>query len=163
MATLLSGVAFASPQQDFIDSIAPASQRILPGYGLWPSVMIAQACQESGYGQSYLATHGQNIFGRKCNHDPCMQILTPEYRNGVRVMEVQSFQIYESMDEAIHDYAQRFFHKWASGQPVYNMDASTPFTFIDSVATTYAGDPIYAWKVKSLIYEYDLQKYDQKN
>ena len=158
---LCSGVQ-ASPQQDFIDRIAAPAQAILPGYGLWPSVFIAQSCLESGFGTSYLATEANNYFGRKCGRDPCISVLTPEYRNGIRVLETHYFQIYGSLDEAIHDYAQKYFRKWLSGEPVYRMDASTPFTFVDSVAGTYATDPKYAWKVKSIIYEYDLTKYDQE-
>ena len=76
------------------------------------------------------------------------------------VLELHSFQVYESLDEAVHDYAAKFFRKYDNGTSIYDMDASTPFTFIDSVASRYATDPKYAWKVKSLIYEYDLRQYD---
>ena len=158
---LLSPPCFAGQPENFIADIAPAAERILPGYGLWPSVFIAQSCLESGFGKSALAEQANNYFGRKCGYDPCIEIPTAEYRDGERVMEFHSFQVYGSLNEAVHDYAEKFFRQYDSGLPVYNMDASTPFTFVDSIAGKYASDPKYAWKVKSLIYEYDLQKYDQ--
>ena len=58
-------VATASPQSDFLDKMGPVAQEIVPGYGLWPSVFLAQAALESGWGRSYLAVAANNYFGRK--------------------------------------------------------------------------------------------------
>jgi flagellum-specific peptidoglycan hydrolase FlgJ len=158
---VISGGACASPQQDFIDELAPIAQEILPSYGLWPSDLLGQACQESGFGKSELAKKANNYFGRKCAQEPCIWILTPEYRNGKKVMELHQFQVYETVEEAVRDYAKKLLRKYSSGVPVYNIDASTPFTFIDSIAHTYATDPNYAIAVKRIIIEYELTKYDQ--
>lgn len=160
MATLISGGAFASPQDEFIDRMAPVAQEILPGYGLWPSVFIAQAALESGWGRSWLATTANNYFGRKCLELPCIEIKTPEYRRGQQMIEAHSFQIYDSLPAAVHGYCQQFFRRWESGVLIYNMDASTPETFIRSVAPRYATDPRYADKVIRIINEYDLRRFD---
>jgi len=86
--------------------------------------------------------------------------MTPEEHDGVQVLEPHKFQMYGSLSEAIQDYADFINRRYASGARVYNIDARTPFTYIDSIAKHYASDSRYAWKVKSIIYEYDLQKYD---
>ena len=159
----LSGVAFASPEQDFLDKMGPVAQEIIPGYGLWPSVFLAQAALESGWGRSWLAINANNYFGRKCLQLPCIEIKTPEYRKGQRMIEEHSFQIYCTIQDAVHGYCQQFFRRYESGAPVYDMDASTPETFIRSVGRRYATDPDYADKVLAIIRRYDLQKYDRRD
>jgi flagellum-specific peptidoglycan hydrolase FlgJ len=164
VAVMFAGctVATASPQ-DFIDRMGPVAQEIVPQYGLWPSVFLAQAALESGWGKSWLATTANNFFGRKCLELPCLEIKTPEYRKGQRMIELHSFQVYDSIPAAVHGYCQQFFRRYASGAPVYpEMDASTPETQIRSIAGRYATDPRYADKVLSIIYEWDLQKYDRR-
>ena len=37
-------------EKDFIEEIAPAAQKACKRYGYLPSVLIAQACLENGYG-----------------------------------------------------------------------------------------------------------------
>ena len=163
---LLGSVCFAHTEtpEEFFNRLAPSARAILPGYGLWPSVFLAQCAQESGFGRSYLATEANNYFGRKCGYDPCIEIETNEVRSGITVRETHAFQKYNSVEEAIHDYARGYLRSWNSGVKVYKlMDASTPYTLIFSVAPTYATDPNYAKKVIILIGEYNLERFDQKD
>ena len=165
LMALLASVCFAHTDtpEEFFDGIAPAAKAILPGYGLWPSVFLAQCAQESGFGRSFLAVEANNFFGRKCGYDPCVEIETNEVRSGITVRETHAFQKYGSVEEAIHDYARGYLRSWDSGVKVYKfMNASTPFTFIVSVAPTYASDPKYAKAVIRLIGEYNLERFDQK-
>ncbi len=38
-------------EKEFIEAVAPAAQRVCKRYGFYlPSVLIAQACKENGYG-----------------------------------------------------------------------------------------------------------------
>ena len=157
-----SAVAQASPQE-FIEKMAPVAQEVVPQYGLWTSVFLGQAALESGWGESWLAKNANNYFGRKCLQLPCIEIKTPEYRKGQRMIEEHSFQIYESIPDAVHGYCQQFFRKYASGVPVYpELDASTPEALIRSIAPRYATDANYAEKVLAIIREWDLTKYDTK-
>ena len=158
-AMLVHGVAAAAPaslQDEWINKIGPSAQRIVTPSCGFPSVTIAQSAQESGWGTSFLATEANNPFGRKCGHEPCIQIITPEYRNGVWVKEVHLFQVYSDLDEALTDYRDKLAKPW------YVRDFSSPQAFIDSIASKYASDPNYARKVKSIIRDYDLEKYDTK-
>lgn len=52
-------------KESFIKEIAPYAQKIQKEFKILPSVVIAQACLESGYGTSFLANQGKNIFGTK--------------------------------------------------------------------------------------------------
>lgn len=151
----LTSVAFASPA-DFIDRMAPAAQRIVTPVCGFPSVTIAQGGQESGWGTSELFKYN-NPFGRKCGVGPCVWILTPEYRDGVRVMEWHQFQIYLSLDAALVDYCDKLSKPW------YRRDFSSAKAFIFSIAKPYATDPDYAPAVWKIIQRYDLQKYDGRN
>ena len=165
VAVMIGGclVATASPQSDFLDKMGPVAQEIIPGYGLWPSVFLAQAALESGWGRSYLAQTANNYFGRKCLAEPCIDVWTPEYRQGVKTIELHRFQWYLTISAAVHGYCQQFFRRYASGAPVYpELDASTPETFIRSIAGRYATDAKYAEKVLRIIDEWGLECWDLK-
>jgi len=175
VAFLLGGlfspsILFSSPQQDFIDRQAVVAQEIVPQYGLFVSVYLAQAALESGWGTSSLATQGNNYFGRKCGHSPCIKVWTDEWRNGQMVREEHYFQRYETLQEAIRDYCQKYLRTWASGYPVYYIDTSSPFAFVDGITgngeearkyNSYATDPKYGNKLKSIIVQWDLERYDR--
>ena len=119
VAVIIGGpVATASPAQ-FIDRMGPIAQEIVSQYELFPSVFLAQAALESGWGTSLLSQQANNYFGRKCLESPCVEIWTPEYRDGVRMMEPHMFQVYPTARAAIHGYCQQFFRKWKSGTPVF--------------------------------------------
>ena len=155
-------VATAAPQ-DFIAQMGPVAQEIVPGYGLWPSVFLAQAALESGWGRSWLAVNANNYFGRKCLAEPCIDVWTPEYRQGIKTVELHRFQWYPTITAAVHGYCQQFFRRYESGAPVYpELDASTPETFVRSIAPRYASDPRYAEKVLRIIDEWGLKSWDAK-
>ena len=164
VAVMVGGclVATASPQSDFLDKMGPVAQEIVPQYGLWPSVFLAQAALESGWGTSLLSRQANNYFGRKCLESPCIEIWTPEYRDGVRLMEPHMFQVYPTVRAAIHGYCQQFFRKWKSGAPVYSFDASTQESFVRSIWPTYASDPKYVDKVLNIIEKWGLKSWDKK-
>ena len=50
---------------DFINEIAVDAQRIYKKYNILASLIIAQGCLESAWGQSALAQEGKNLFGIK--------------------------------------------------------------------------------------------------
>lgn len=152
---LLSTTVFSGPQQEFIDRVAPIAQKIIvPSCG-FPSVTIAQGGQESGWGTSELSKY-DNVFGRKCNHDPCVWILTPEYKNGKKVMEWHQFQVYNSLEDALIDYCDKLDKPW------YKRDFSSPQAFILSIQKPYASDPNYAASVMAIIRKWDLEQYDRR-
>ena len=62
-----------SSEKEFIEAVAPAAQKACKRYGYLPSVLIAQACHENGYGiPSYWDNSGikyllqyNNMVGQK--------------------------------------------------------------------------------------------------
>ena len=52
-------------QQTFISEIAPGAMAAQSRYGIPAAVTIAQAIDESGWGQSALAIRDHNLFGIK--------------------------------------------------------------------------------------------------
>ena len=160
LAALMS-VAFASPESDFLDRMGPVAQEIVPKYGLFPSVFLAQAALESGWGRSYLAQNANNYFGRKCLEEPCIEVWTPEYVNGVKQIELKKFQFYFTITSATHGYCQQFYRRWKSGTLVYTINTSNAEAFVHSIAPIYATDPEYAEKVLKVIEQYDLKRYDR--
>jgi flagellum-specific peptidoglycan hydrolase FlgJ len=159
---LIPAMALTSPQQDFLDRMAPIAQEIVPQYGLHPSAYLAQSALESDWGRSLLARQANNYFGRKCLESPCVEIWTPEYHDGVRSMEPHMFQVYPTIRAAVHGYCRQFFRTWSNGTQIYKFDAGSPESFVRSIWPTYASDPKYVGKVLDIIRRYDLEKYDRR-
>ncbi len=69
-------------QYNFIRDIAPLAQQTQQEYNILASVTIAQACLESNFGQSTLASKYHNLFGVKASGDaPTVTLDTQEYEN----------------------------------------------------------------------------------
>ena len=73
-------------QQAFISLVAPGAIAAEQRYGIPAAVTIAQAIDESGWGQSVLATADHNLFGIKGTGPAGTDMLpTREHENGVWV------------------------------------------------------------------------------
>lgn len=62
-------------------------------------------------GTSYLATHGNNLFGIKADAawtGATIEIITNEYRDGEKKQEKHLFRKYNSWNESVADYAKFF-------------------------------------------------------
>lgn len=155
-AIIWGGSHCGAAPSDFIDRVAPVAQRIVTPSCGFPSVAIAQGGQESGWGESELSQYN-NFFGRKCSCWPCVWIMTPEYRDGIKVMEWHAFQAYDSLDAALADYCDKLDKPW------YRRDFTGPREFIYSIASPYATDPNYAASVWAIIKRYDLERFDRRD
>ena len=67
--------------QDFINSVVPGAKQGYTTYGIFPSVTIAQAINESAWGKSKLVRTDNNLFGIKFpgKHDPGIKISKGSY------------------------------------------------------------------------------------
>lgn len=131
-----------------------------------PSVTIAQACLESGWGKSELATKAYNLFGIKASKDwtgESYTVKTAEYdSNGKKYYINAAFRKYRSWQDSIVDHA-RFFHTPAWREDNYKnvigeVDYRKACKSLQSAG--YATSQEYASQLIGLIEMYKLDKYD---
>jgi len=148
-----------SSQQAFISKIAPGAIAAQRKYGVPASVTIAQAIDESGWGNSTLATRDHNLFGIKGTGPAGTAALpTQEYQNGQLVTSTHSFRVYHSTAESIDDHGKLLA---TSGYYRRSMaDRRNPNAFAQSLTGIYATDPSYGSKLVSLMQQYNLYRYD---
>jgi flagellum-specific peptidoglycan hydrolase FlgJ len=149
----------SSSQQAFIDAIAPGAVAAQHKYGVPASVTIAQAIDESGWGQSTLAIQDHNLFGIKGTGPAGTTSLpTQEYQNGQLVPSIDSFRVYHNTAESIDDHGKLLA---TSGDYGTSMgDRRNPNAFAQALTGIYATDPSYGTKLVSLMQQYDLYRYD---
>jgi flagellum-specific peptidoglycan hydrolase FlgJ len=152
-------VPLTSAQQAFISDVAPGAIAAQQRYGVPASVTIAQAIDESGWGQSTLATKDHNLFGIKGTGPAGTDTeLTSEYVNGQWVTISASFRVYHNIAESIADHARLLA---TSGYYTQAMaDRNVPDAFANDLTGVYATDPSYGATLISLMRLYDLYRYD---
>ena len=148
-----------SAQQAFIGAVAPAAVAAQRKYGVPASVTIAQAIDESGWGQSNLAVNEHNLFGIKGTGPAgSYQQLAQEYQNGQLVTGMSSFRVYRSAAQSVDDHGKLLA---TSGYYRRAMAVrGNPNAFAASLTGVYATDPEYGAKLIRLMQQYDLYRYD---
>jgi flagellum-specific peptidoglycan hydrolase FlgJ len=153
-------IAASQGQQAFIRAVAQGAMATQRKYGVPAAVTIAQAIDESGWGQSYLATRDHNLFGIK-GSGPAGSDMQPtqEFINGQAVSQIASFRVYHSIAQSIEDHGRLL----ASGGPYQQSMTLTqdPNAFASSLTGVYATDPSYGAKLISLMQRYNLYRYDR--
>ncbi len=181
------GMEPCSSEQEYIQKIAPAVQRVCKKYGYLPSVLIAQSCLENGYGiPSYWDNpeitgliYYCNMVGLKSEllsaswaeytvwGGESLEKKTPEVYNGVSVIITDSFRIYDSIEQSFADYL--LFMKYASnygvgGTPKYGetiLKQKDPEKLIKAVSRRgYATGTTYPTSVMRIINKHNLTQYD---
>ena len=146
-------------QQAFISLVAPGAIAAQQRYGIPASVTIAQAIDESGWGQSALATADHNLFGIKGTGPAGRDMLpTREYENGAWVTRTAAFRAYHNIAESIEDHSRLL----ATGQAYQHAMASRhlPDAFATALTGVYATDPGYGSNLIALMRLYNLYRYD---
>jgi flagellum-specific peptidoglycan hydrolase FlgJ len=146
-------------QQAFISQVAPGAIAAQQKYGIPASVTIAQAIDESGWGQSALATADHNLFGIKGTGPAGRDMLpTQEYENGIWVTRTAAFRVYHNIAQSIADHGQLL-----AASPVYRHamnDRHLPDAFASDLTGIYATDPSYGASLIALMKLYHLYQYD---
>ena len=153
-------VSGTSAQQAFISAVAPGALQAQRRYGVPAAVTIAQAIDESGWGQSELAARDHNLFGIKGTGPAgSVPLPTQEYVNGQPVSTSASFRVYHNVAESIDDHgrllARSGYYQQAMG------DRQHPDKFAAALTGVYATDPNYGANLISLMRRYDLYRYGQ--
>ncbi len=147
-------------QQAFISAVAPGAIDAQRRYGVPAAVTIAQAIDESGWGQSELAAQDHNLFGIKGTGPAgSVPLPTQEYVNGQPVATSASFRVYHDVAESIDDHgrllARSGYYQQAMGERQH------PDKFAAALTGVYATDPDYGANLISLMRRYDLYRYGQ--
>jgi flagellum-specific peptidoglycan hydrolase FlgJ len=144
-------------KNDFINSILPGAIEAYKKHVILPSLTLAQAALESGWGTS---APGYMLFGIKwapgCGYDSQL-LWTTEYYDGKMTHVQVMFRKYNSYAESIEDHAQLLL------KPRYaKVLAAKDFKEAcnEIYKAGYATDPEYPVKLIGLIEGYGLNKWD---
>lgn len=148
-------------QQNFIVSVEQGALAGWYEYKILPSITVAQAILESGWGTSKLAQTAHNMFGIKDSDDwsgATVAMPTTEVINGKTIQINAQFRAYSSILASIEDHGAFLSRKTRYSNLVGN-------THYKSVANNlhadgYATDPGYAGKLINLVEECHLTVLD---
>jgi len=146
-------------QQAFISEVAPGAVAAQRRYGIPAAVTIAQAIDESGWGQSQLATADHNLFGIKGTGPAGTSVRpTQEYLDGSWVATTASFRVYHSVAQSIADHSKLL----ATGESYQQAMANhqSPDAFANDLTGVYATDPSYGSSLIAIMRLYNLYRYD---
>lgn len=167
-AVNLNQTVHATTQSTFLNKAARQAQRAAKKYGLYPSVMIAQAIVESAWGQSTLATRANNLFGLKADDNWTGQVYTARTREenskGKSYYITAKFRKYSNFEGSFDDNGKKL-RLGVSWQPLryqkaWIENAKNPSAATKALTGTYATDHRYNLTLNERITTYNLTKYD---
>ena len=165
-------------EKQWIDLIAGDAQRAANLYGYLPSVLIAQTCQETGYGSTDLSQVGRyNVVGMKVDllNDTWKSAYwngdvygkeSPEWYGDKKIFKFSEFRKYPNYFCGLADFCQ-FLHdaKLDDGSYKYRdlLGTKDPYTLIEGVRSRgYCTDPEYSRAIMRIIEKHNLTQYDRK-
>ncbi|MGF1873353.1 flagellar assembly peptidoglycan hydrolase FlgJ [Photobacterium indicum] len=146
---------FDTPK-DFVTRMRPYAEKAANAIGTDPSVLIAQAALETGWGKKVIKNavgSSNNLFNIKA--DPRwsgnkVATNTLEFHNGIAVQEKAAFRSYENYQDSFNDYV-----RFLNDNPRYSKaleNPKEPAQFIRNIHNAgYATDPKYTEKVLSVM------------
>lgn len=155
--------AFKSPDE-FIATMLPMAQDAAARIGVDPTVLVAQAALETGWGKSILrqddGSSSFNLFNIKATGSwkgDSARAVTSEYENGQVVKETAQFRAYGSYADSFHDLVNLLQNN-DRYQGVLKA-ADNPEQFVKELQKAgYATDPNYASKITAIARQ--LQSYE---
>ena len=161
LAPATTTVPASAVQQAFISEVAPGALTAQREYGVPAAVTIAQAIDESGWGQSQLALQDKNLFGIK-GTGPAGTVLMPtqEFEDGEWVTVNAPFRVYSSVAQSITDHA--LLLATSSSYKPAMADKLSPDTFANDLTGVYATDPGYGSTLIGLMRLYNLYRFDAR-
>jgi flagellum-specific peptidoglycan hydrolase FlgJ len=152
-------ISAASAQQAFINAVAPGAMATQRRFGVPAAVTIAQAIDESGWGQSMLAANDHNLFGIKGTGPAGSDVQpTEEYENGQWITTNAPFRVYHNFAQSIEDHGQLLASSGYYTQAMANRN--DPNAFANDLTGVYATNPEYGADLINLMQQYNLYRYD---
>ena len=133
----------------FFDLIIEPAQNEMLHRQILPSITMAQAILETGYGNSELARRANNYFGMKGIYNGCKYA----YKN-------DDYRCYNDLKASFIDHSNHLRKKPEINKLIrdYNKDFNDWVRAL--VDINYATDPLYADKLIDIIKRYKLYRYD---
>lgn len=159
--TLFSPLTFGesgpkNSRQDYINQFAQLAIQEMNEYHIPASITMAQACLESGDGNSTLATGANNHFGIKCRSDWA----GPSVRHDDDARN-ECFRKYKSAIESYRDHS-RFLTGGMRYQFLFDYDIKDYKKWAYGLKKAgYATDPQYPERLLKIIDEYQLYRLDE--
>lgn len=145
--------------QNFIQSVAPGAVAGWNKYQVLPSITVAQAILESGWGQSSLSTNAHNLFGIKGSYNGhSVTMRTREVYGGRSVYINDNFRAYDNNSESVEDHGNFLY----SNRRYHNLLGDTNYVSVARKLRQdgYATDPNYANSLIKLVQTYNLNQLD---
>jgi flagellar protein FlgJ len=96
-----SGMSVKDKKQSFVAQYAPIAQRVGAQFNIDPSIILAQAALESGWGTSSLFKRSNNLFGVMAAGKP------NQYWEGRKTEgRAGNFRVYPSVEDSMADFAR---------------------------------------------------------
>lgn len=153
----------SAAQRAFIHDVGSVARRLRGEIGLPPSLVVAMAINDTGWGQSTLARQAHNYFGIKAlvGSGTAGYVIeeTQEHLHGRTVTVRAPFRAYASLEESARDLGQ-FLRSNPRYARVQERHASPREAAWALAAAGYATDPTWADKLIRLIEEYGLEELD---
>jgi hypothetical protein len=139
--------------------VAPGAEAAQQRWGVPAAVTIAQAIDESAWGNSQLAAEYHNLFGIKGTGPAgSVDLPTSEFYNGQWVHIDAPFRVYHNVAESVSDHAELLA---TSGYYSRAMaDRAFPDAFANDLTGVYATDPDYGSTIISIMKLYNLYRFD---
>ncbi|MBC6361453.1 SLAP domain-containing protein [Lactobacillus apis] len=160
--------AATATETTFLNTATRQAQKVAKKYGLYPSVMIAQAIVESNWGQSGLAVNANNLFGMKADDSwpgaTYSAKTREEDKNGKSYYVTAKFRKYNTYQESFDDNGKKL-RLGVSWQPdryqgAWLENASSYADATKALTGTYATANNYNTILNSRITAYNLTQYD---
>jgi len=149
----------ADHRRSFLSTIADAALESSRNNKIPPSIILAQAALESGWGRSRLAQRHHNIFGIKATGSQDATLLnTLEFgQKGAHIVQAR-FRTFSSIQASIAHHGELLSsdHRYESTRSVGNNWRAV----LAELAPMYASDPGYAASISQIIETYDLDRWD---
>jgi len=143
--------SFDSPES-FVSSMRPYAEKAAQALGVDPSLLIAQAALETGWGSKMVKNslgNSNNLFNIKADRSwkgDKVATQTLEFHGKTAVKESASFRSYESFEDSFKDYV-KFLNENPRYETALQQNVSSE-SFINGIHKAgYATDPNYADKV----------------
>ena len=151
---------------EFIKAIKAGAIYNYEEYGILPSITVAQAILESGWGQSKLSKDSNNIFGIKADNSwdgESIEVMTSEnYNDKIKA----KFRKYNSITDSIKDHGKflsenkRYEENGLFNSKNYKKQAQALEDAGYSTKKDKYGNRIYADMLIDIIQKYNLEKLD---